>query len=262
MAGTTEGAAGTTWGGRPSVAVAGELGWSTGRGCAGFPPSRERGGRVQREGRGNDAGRSRERRGAGDQGFRIVPDLGGPRVAVALGSRLRGNDEGRCGNDGSGRGNDAGRSRERRGAGDQGFRVVPDLGGPRLVVALGSRLRGDDMRSRAGQSLGSRPDRRPHGMSVLSSPTDHPNPVIVAAGNVDGAVRGYLRTVRAVQSSLGLGAAIAAASSAPFTHLYLRVRPLLPRRSRGPYRRSRAPYRHSRVGGNPAQPSSAYRVRS
>ena len=85
---------------RPGVTVRGKLAWVACRGCAGFPPSRERREAATR-GYGSwqtCVGRVSRLRwvptfagatGGGDQGLRFVANLAAVRVAVALGSRLR-----------------------------------------------------------------------------------------------------------------------------------------------------------------------------
>ena len=63
-----------------------------------------------------------ETAGAVDRGRGLLATLVGTRVTVALGSRLRGNDEGRRGNDEGRRGNDEGRrgnDERRRGSGER-----------------------------------------------------------------------------------------------------------------------------------------------
>ena len=92
--------------------------------------------------------------GAGDRGWGLLANLVGMRVTVALGSRLRGNDEGGAGTTGyaevSGRGNDEGEARGRRimhrspYAGTTGGAWEWRGRATGSGVALGSRLRGND----------------------------------------------------------------------------------------------------------------------
>ena len=93
--------------------------------------------------------------GAGDRGWRLLATLVGMRVTVALGSRLRGNDgrgAGMTGGEGAGTvggggvGTTGGEGAGTTGAGDRGWGLLATLVGMRVMVALGSRLRGNDGR--------------------------------------------------------------------------------------------------------------------
>ena len=213
VAGTTRrrrrGSRGTTNGsGRPREVAVGDLGWYARDGCAGFPhatahprPSRER-----RGGRGNDEGAWKRRERATARGgcwrpwlvcegrLRWVPAFEG----ATRGSReRRGGDEGVAGTTrgrrgGSGgttrgsrerRGGDEGAAGERRmgvetaGAGDRERWLLKTLVGMRGMVALGSRLRGNDegvagtTRGRRGGSGGTtNGSGRPGEVAVGSKP--------------------------------------------------------------------------------------------
>ena len=211
FAGTTGVAVGTAGTGEE---VVGDLGWYPSDGCAGFPPSRERRGGGARTTsyakvylRGNDVGEARGRRvmqrstfagttwgrreddelcnglpsrerqewpwGRRERARRLLATLVGIRVTVALGSRLRGNDVGEA----QGRrvmqrstfaGTTWGRrkddelckglpSRERQewpwGRRERARRLLATLVGIRVTVALGSRLRGNDVEEAQGRRV-------------------------------------------------------------------------------------------------------------
>ena len=98
--------------------------------------------------------------GAGDRGRGLLATLVGTRVTVALGSRLRGNDERRRGNDEGRRGNDErrrGSGEGRRGNGEL-YKGLPTR--ERQMGPLGSRVR-DVVRAvvSAGASAGLTPTR-------------------------------------------------------------------------------------------------------
>ena len=110
---------------------------------------------------GNDEGRCGcDGRGRHEvvRGWGLQENSAGLRVVVALGSRLRGNDEGRRGCDEERCGNDEGRcecgGRGRHGVG-RGWGLQENSAGLRVVVALGSRLRGND-EGRRGNDEGRR----------------------------------------------------------------------------------------------------------
>ena len=98
--------------------------------------------------------------GAGDREWGLLATLVGMRVTVALGSRLRGNDGRGAGmtgagagartTGGEGAGTTGGEGVGTVGAGDRGWRLLAILCRMRVMVALGSRLRGNDGRRGRG----------------------------------------------------------------------------------------------------------------